>query len=70
MVQPVVSPPVHMHYLGKMEYRCQHCHALHWLSERLASSSAHNLQFGPCCFQGKVAINFVAHLPTDLYDYF
>jgi hypothetical protein len=70
MVQPLVSPLVHMHYLGKLEYCCQHCHALHWLSERLASSSARNPQFGSCCLQGKVAIDFVAHLPADLYKYF
>jgi hypothetical protein len=59
-----------MHYLGKLDYRCQHCHALHWLSECLASSSDCNPQFGLCCLQGKVLIDFVTHLPVDLYDYF
>ena len=32
--------PVESHYLGKLEYRCAHCyalHILHWLSECLTS---------------------------------
>lgn len=68
--QPVRSSPVAFHYLGKLEHRCHHCQALHWLSERLASSSDRNPQFGLCCLRGKVSIDFVARLPTELYEYF
>jgi hypothetical protein len=68
--QPVPSPPTELHYLGKLEYQCRHCHALHWLDEQLTSLSARNPQFGLCCLRGKVSINYVAHLPPDLYHYF
>jgi hypothetical protein len=66
----VTSSSVDLHYLGQLEHRCPHCHALHWLAERLSSSSARNPQFGSCCLQGKVSIDFVAHLPSELYEYF
>jgi len=35
---------------------CGKCGALHFLEERVASSSRANLQFTPCCAQGKVTL--------------
>jgi hypothetical protein len=70
MSQPVPLLPAELHYLGKLEYQCCHCHALHWLTECLTSSLPSNLQFGSCCLHGKVSIDYVAHLPAWLYDYF
>ena len=67
--QPM-DPSIELHYLGRMEHRCAHCGALHWLAERLVSSSRDNPRYGSCCLQGKVSIEFVAPLPADLYRYF
>ena len=59
--------PVAEHYLGKMEHRCQHCHALHWIGERLKRSSMSSPRFGQCCLTGKVSIDFVEPLPPEMY---
>ena len=53
-----------------MEHGCPNCHTLHWLAEHLSNSSNVNPKFGLCCLSGKVSINFVTHLPAQLYDYF
>ena len=50
-----------VHNLGEMNIPCSDCGALHWLAERLASSSMIHPKFGTCCFSGKV------HLPR-LHD--
>ena len=68
--QRASSSSKNLHYLGKLEYICSHCHALHWLDEHLKNSLARNPQFGSCCLKGKVSVDFVAHLPTELYEYF
>ncbi|KAN0140654.1 hypothetical protein V8E53_001481, partial [Lactarius tabidus] len=58
------------HFLGKLEHRCPHCHALHWIGERLVNSSMSKPLFGSCCLKGKVQLEFVDPLPPDLYWYY
>jgi hypothetical protein len=70
VVQPPDSSLIESHYLGRLEHRCTHCGALHWLAERLVASSQDNPLYGSCCLQGKVSIDFVAPLPEQLYRYF
>jgi len=48
--------PVQRHSLGKMDVECNHCHALHFDSERLAASSRRNPRFGSCCLQGQIQL--------------
>jgi hypothetical protein len=58
------------HFLGKLEHRCPHCHALHWIGECLANSSMSKPLFGSCCLKGKVQLEFVDPLPPELYWYY
>jgi hypothetical protein len=51
------------HTLGEMTTMCGKCGALHFLEERVASSSRANLQFTPCCAQGKVTLPPLAPPP-------
>jgi len=46
--------PPGRHSLGGMTVECQHCHALHWDSEKLTTSTLSNKKFGQCCLQGQV----------------
>ena len=46
--------PLGHHSLGPMNVECQHCHALHWDSEKLQASTLNNEKFGQCCLQGQV----------------
>ena len=57
---------VEPHYLGRMEHLCANCHALHWLGERLTTSSMTLPRFGSCCLQGKVCIDYVAAIHPQL----
>ena len=43
------------HYLGKMNVKCGHCGALHWLDEQLSKSSKWSPKFGMCCFEEKLS---------------
>jgi len=54
------------HTLGEMTTMCGKCGALHFLEERVASSSRANLQFTPCCAQGKVTLPPLAPPPEPL----
>ncbi|KAF6177132.1 hypothetical protein GIB67_005120 [Kingdonia uniflora] len=54
------------HFLGKMDARCIHCSALHWLDEKLYHSSILNLRFGKYCFHGKIRLPTLDLLPTEL----
>lgn len=56
--------------MGKLEHRCSHCHALHWLDERKKGSPLSNPRYGQCCLEGKVSIDYVEPLPPPLYWYF
>ena len=40
--------------LGHMNVVCSGCGALHWMDEKLSSSSQNNPKFGMCCFSGKM----------------
>ena len=39
-----------------MDIPCPDCGALHWLSEKLTSSSKRNPKFGTCCSEGRVRL--------------
>jgi hypothetical protein len=54
------------HTLGEMTTMCGKCGALHFLEEHVASSSRANLQFTPCCAQGKVTLPPLAPPPKLL----
>ncbi len=54
------------HTLGEMTIMCGKCGALHFLEERVASSSRANSQFTPCCAQGKVTLPPLAPPPEPL----
>ncbi|OBZ78054.1 hypothetical protein A0H81_02325 [Grifola frondosa] len=48
--------PATRHDIGKMDVACSHCHALHFIGERLSISSLANPRFGSCCLQGQVKL--------------
>lgn len=62
--------PEERHNLGRMEYNCQHCNALHWLDEKLAHSSQSNPKFSSCCNRGKVALPLLQDPPAALRHLF
>lgn len=68
MCQDVCGGDEDTHYLGRMDHLCQYCHAFHWLAEHLVRSAARNAQYGSCCLQGKVNIDFVSPLLVEMYD--
>ena len=68
MCQDVCGGDEDTHYLGRMDHLCQYCHAFHWLAEHLVRSAAGNAQYGSCCLQGKVNIDFVSPLLVEMYD--
>lgn len=39
-----------------MNIRCQFCSALHWLQERVFTSSIQNPRFENCCKQGAIVL--------------
>lgn len=41
--------------LKAMQYECQHCRALHWISERRDGSNQTNPRFSTCCQDGQVS---------------
>jgi hypothetical protein len=54
------------HTLGEMTIVCGKCDAIHFLEERVASSSCANLQFTLCYAQGKVTLPPLAPPPEPL----
>ena len=52
--------------MGTMTVICSNCHALHWMSERLASSSNRSPQFGDCCLSGKINLPILQDVPHIL----
>ncbi|KAI3931447.1 hypothetical protein MKX01_040364, partial [Papaver californicum] len=44
------------HYLRKMDISCPVCGALHWINERVSSSSKKTPEFVKCCRRGKVIL--------------
>ena len=57
-----------VHNLGNMNIPCSDCGALHWLAERLASSSMIHPKFGTCCFSGKVHLPRLHDPPPELLE--
>ncbi len=58
------------HDLGPMNIPCPHCNALHWIGEKLSSSSNRNPKFGTCCNSGKVSLPLLQLPPPALLDLF
>jgi hypothetical protein len=56
------------HSLGPMNVECNHCHALHFDSEKLSASTLANKKFGSCCLQGQVQLPAFRELPRTLRD--
>jgi hypothetical protein len=53
-----------------MNVCCPHCHALHWIGERTASSTSAQPEFETCCAHGKVSLPLLSVPPMPLYDFF
>ena len=62
--------PIQIHSLGPMNIQCPHCHALHFISEKLSNSSLRNPRFGMCCLQGQVNLPPIQQWPRVLQDLF
>ena len=62
--------PIQIHSLGPMNIQCPHCHALHFISEKLSNSSLCNPHFGICCVQGQVNLPPIQQWPCVLQDLF
>jgi Helitron helicase-like domain at N-terminus len=60
-----VSDTLPANYLGAMNVLCPFCGALHWLDERVSSSTAGHFEFGTCCAHGKVPLRVP---PAPLYN--
>lgn len=50
-----------------MDILCKFCHSLHWLDEKVTQLPAANPQFGSCCLQGKMQIEYMRALPDTLH---
>ena len=68
--RPYQEPPggPEQHYLGPMNIRCSHCHALHFDSEKLTSSTRANKKFGGCCLQGQIMLPQLPPPPRELKE--
>ncbi|KAJ7728602.1 hypothetical protein DFH07DRAFT_723045, partial [Mycena maculata] len=60
------TEPAARHDLGRMNVRCKHCKALHWVDEQVSSSPAGRPQFGMCCDHGKVVLPKLREAPEVL----
>ncbi|XP_026416808.1 uncharacterized protein LOC113312262 [Papaver somniferum] len=58
------------HFLGQTDVECRHYGALHWMAEKLTSSSLINPKFGMCCLQEKVRVPLVREPPRPLRELF
>ena len=56
------------HNLGPMNVECSHCHALHFESEKLSSSTRANKKFGGCCLQGQIQLPAFREPPRTLKE--
>jgi hypothetical protein len=64
------AEPIQLHSLGSMDIQCSHCHALHFISEKLSNSSVRNPRFGMCCLQGQIKLPEIQSWPRILQDLF
>ncbi|KAJ7732052.1 hypothetical protein DFH07DRAFT_680258, partial [Mycena maculata] len=60
------TEPETRHDLGRMDVKCRHCGALHWMAEKIAKSSETNPQYGMCCNHGKVVVERLEEPPAEL----
>jgi hypothetical protein len=60
------SPLPDAHRCSPMNYECSHFGALHYLEEKLQSSSIRDPVFTLCCANGKVKLPLLQEPPTDL----
>ena len=51
-----------------MNVECNHCHALHFDSEKLSISTRANKGFGSCCLQGQIQLPAFRQPPRTLSD--
>ena len=51
-----------------MNVECSHCHALHFESEKLSSSTQANKKFGGCCLQGQIQLPSFREPPRTLRE--
>lgn len=65
-----LNPNVVTHHLGDMSVICPNCSALHWIDERLQSSTKRLPKFGSCCLQGKIKLFEIQPPPNDLLKLF
>ena len=68
--RPYHEPPSgpERHNLGPMNVECNHCHALHFDSEKLSTSTRANKRFGGCCLQGQTQLPAFREPPRTLRD--
>ena len=68
--RPYHEPPEgpDRHYLGPMNVECNHCHALHFDSEKLSISTRANKKFGSCCLQGQIQLPAFRQPPRTLRE--
>lgn len=58
------------HNLGNLDNRCCKCHALHWAAEKRENSSEMHPEYGDCCLDGKISIEYLHFLLPTLQDLF
>ena len=56
--------------LGRMTIRCESCSALHWLLEKVKTSSKNSPRFENCCKQGSVVLEPPKNQPEFLRHLF
>ena len=54
--------------IGKMDSRCRHCNALHWIGEKQSKFPSSNPQYTICCGKGKVRLPPTADPPQLICD--
>ncbi|KAF8203331.1 hypothetical protein BJ912DRAFT_920472 [Pholiota molesta] len=69
MPPPPFSNAQPVHYVEKLNVKCDHCGALHWLDERLSKSTQASPKFGMCCFSGKIKLPKLEEPPSELKEF-
>ena len=57
------------HVLPRMDAECAHCHAMHWMEERVSSPVSAPL-FSMCCGKGKICLPLPQAPPQPLLRLF
>ena len=64
------TEPIQPICFGQMNVECLHCHALHWLDERVKQSDKSSPIFSQCCHHGKVQLDPLPEPPVHLQTLF